>query len=211
MAGIPQRWNLGVWSGVGAAAGLLSWFSPSAVSSGHELAETVLTNETPLVAIPVLFILRFGLTLASYGTGAAGGIFAPLLLLGALLGLGVGQLTQIFMPALAAEPGVFAVVGMAAYFTAMVRAPLTGILPDFRDDRQLRANVAASRPASFCAYGVTEYLRDMPIYEALLNRDLSRAGIKRVINSRSWLNSKLSPTRASPACLSANWVCRLAV
>jgi CIC family chloride channel protein len=176
MAGIPQRWNLAVWSGVGAAAGLLAWFLPSAVGSGHELAETVLTNKTPLLAIPVLFVLRFGLTLASYGTGAAGGIFAPLLLLGALLGLGVGQLTQIFMPALAAEPGVFAVVGMAAYFTAIVRAPLTGILliSEMTGGYEQMLPLLA---ASFCAYGVTEYLRDMPIYEALLNRDLARAGI----------------------------------
>ena len=47
---------------------------------------------------------------------------------------------------------------------------------DFRDDRQLRANAAAAR-RQFFAYGVTEYLKDIPIYEALLERDLARAGI----------------------------------
>ena len=114
--------------------------------------------------------------MTSYGTGAAGGIFAPLLLLGALLGLGVGRVTQIFMPALAADPGVFAVVGMAAYFTAIVRAPLTGILliSEMTGSYEQMLPLLA---ASFCAYGVTEYLKDMPIYEALLKRDLARAGI----------------------------------
>ena len=176
MARIPARWNLCLWAGVGAAAGLIAWFSPSAVGSGHDLAETVLRNKTPLLAIPVLFLLRFGLTLTSYGTGASGGIFAPLLLLGALLGLGVGRVTQIFMPALAADPGVFAVVGMAAYFTAIVRAPLTGILliSEMTGSYEQMLPLLA---ASFCAYGVTEYLKDMPIYEALLKRDLARAGI----------------------------------
>jgi CIC family chloride channel protein len=176
MARVPRRWSFGICAVVGAAAGLLAWFSPSAVGGGHELAETVLTNSLPLFAIPLLFLVRFGLTLASYGTGAAGGIFAPLLALGALLGLGVGHMVHIFMPALAAEPGVFAVVGMAAYFTAIVRAPLTGILliSEMTGSYEQMLPLLA---ASFCAYMMAESLRDIPIYEALLERDLSRGGI----------------------------------
>jgi CIC family chloride channel protein len=176
MARVPRRWSFGICAVVGAAAGLLAWFSPSAVGGGHELAETVLTNSLPLFAIPLLFLVRFGLTLASYGTGAAGGIFAPLLALGALLGLGVGYMIHMFLPALAAEPGVFAVVGMAAYFTAIVRAPLTGILliSEMTGSYEQMLPLLA---ASFCAYMMAESLRDIPIYEALLERDLSRGGI----------------------------------
>jgi CIC family chloride channel protein len=176
MARVPRRWSFGICAVVGAAAGLLAWFSPSAVGGGHELAETVLTNSIPLFAIPLLFLVRFGLTLASYGTGAAGGIFAPLLALGALLGLGVGYMIHMFLPALAAEPGVFAVVGMAAYFTAIVRAPLTGILliSEMTGSYEQMLPLLA---ASFCAYMMAESLRDIPIYEALLERDLSRGGI----------------------------------
>ncbi len=176
MARVPQTWRIGICAGVGAAAGLLAWFAPGAVGGGHELAEDVLRNKISLVAIPVLFVVRFGLTVGSYGTGAAGGIFAPLLALGALLGLGVGQLVHNFMPALAAEPGVFAVVGMAAYFTAIVRAPLTGILliTEMTGSYEQMLPLLA---ASFCAYAVAEYLRDFPIYEALLERDLSRDGV----------------------------------
>ena len=171
-----QRQKLALCASVGAAAGLLAWFVPNAVGSGHELAETVLANRMPLLAIPLLFVARFGLTVTSYGTGAAGGIFAPLLALGALLGLGVGHMVHIFMPALAAEAGVFAVVGMAAYFTAIVRAPLTGILliSEMTGSYEQMLPLLA---ASFCAYAVAEYLKDFPIYEALLERDLSRGGI----------------------------------
>src|SRR5207248_8922706 len=143
---------------------------------GHTLAEAVLTNEVSFLAIPLLFVVRFGLTLTSYGTGAAGGLFAPLLALGALLGLGFGHLVHIFLPPLAAEPGVFAVVGMAAYFAAIVRAPLTGILLI----TEMTGSYEQMLPlltASFCAYAVAEYLKDFPIYEALLERDLSRGGL----------------------------------
>jgi chloride channel protein, CIC family len=173
---IARSWRLVLGAAIGAVAGLVAWFDPLAVGGGHHLAETVLRNQLQLALIPALFVLRFGLTATSYGTGAAGGIFAPLLVLGALLGLGTGHAVHSFLPALAAEPGVFAVVGMAAYFTAIVRAPLTGILliTEMTGSYDQMLPLLA---ASFCAYAVGEYLRDIPIYEALLQRDLRRDGI----------------------------------
>jgi chloride channel protein, CIC family len=168
-----QRVALG--ASVGAAAGLVAWFYPVAAGGGHELGEIVLTNRIGIIAIPILFLVRFALTVASYGTGSAGGIFSPLLVLGALLGLGVGHLVHGIAPVLAPEPGVFAVVGMAAYFTAIVRAPLTGILliTEMTGSYEQMLPLLTS---SFCAYAVAEYLRDLPIYEALLERDLERGG-----------------------------------
>jgi CIC family chloride channel protein len=168
-----QRIVLG--ASVGAAAGLVAWFYPIAAGGGHELGEMVLTNRIGVIAIPILFLVRFALTATSYGTGSAGGIFSPLLVLGALLGLGVGHLAHGLAPVLVPEPGVFAVVGMAAYFTAIVRAPLTGILliTEMTGSYEQMLPLLTS---SFCAYAVAEYLRDLPIYEALLERDLERGG-----------------------------------
>lgn len=170
------RWRLALCAAIGAATGLVAWFSPLAVGAGHELAETILMNKTAVAAIPLLFVLRFTMTVTSYGTGSAGGIFSPLLVLGALLGLGVGHVAHGLAPAIAPEPGVFAVVGMAAYFTAIVRAPLTGILliTEMTGSYEQMLPLLTS---SFCAYAVAEYLRDLPIYEALLERDLSRGGL----------------------------------
>jgi CIC family chloride channel protein len=161
---------------LGAATGLIAWFDPLVVGSGHELAEMALTNKIAIGAIPFLFFLRFVMTATGYGTGSAGGIFSPLLVLGALIGLGVGHLTHGLAPAVAPEPGVFAVVGMAAYFTAIVRAPLTGILliTEMTGSYEQMLPLLTS---SFCAYAVAEYLRDLPIYEALLERDLERGGL----------------------------------
>ncbi|HZP82642.1 MAG TPA: H(+)/Cl(-) exchange transporter ClcA [Chthonomonadaceae bacterium] len=156
---------------VGAAAGLIGWFSPIAVGGGHPLAEMFLQGRAVLAAIPLWFLLRFVLSMASYGTGAPGGIFAPLLVLGALLGLGVGEVTRLLFPALVPIPAIFAVVGMAAYFTAIVRAPLTGIVLIL----EMTGNYAQMLPllvACFCAYLVAEGLNELPIYENLLERDL---------------------------------------
>ena len=127
------------------------------------------------VVSKLFFLVRFLLTTGSYSLGAPGGIFAPLLVLGALLGLAVGQLGNLLFPTVVPIPAVFAVVGMAAYFTAIVRAPLTGIMLIV----EMTGNYSLMLPlllACFCAYIVAEALKEMPIYEALLERDLKRGG-----------------------------------
>jgi CIC family chloride channel protein len=171
-----QRWKLEIGAAVGAITGLVAWFLPSVVGGGHSVAETVLSGSMSLVAVLAIFLLRFGLTVSSYGVGTAGGIFAPLLALGALLGAGVGIVAHDLMPRVVAEPGMFSVVGMAAYFTAIVRAPLTGVLLI----TEMTGSYEQMLPlliSCFCAYAVTEFFRDMPIYEALLERDLAIGGI----------------------------------
>ena len=97
-----------------------------------------------------------------------------LLALGSMIGLYFGDVTSQLYPHAGVMPGAFAVVGMAAYFTAIVRAPLTGIVLIV----EMTSSYALSLPllvACFCAYGVAEALKDMPIYEALLQRDLARS------------------------------------
>src|SRR5262249_48303076 len=110
----------------------------------------------------------------SYGSGAPGGIFAPLLVLGSELGLAVGFVSQRVLPHAVEHPETFAVVGMAAYFSAIVRAPLTGIVLVV----EMTGNYSLVLPllaACLTPYGVAAFLRDRPVYEALLERDLLRS------------------------------------
>lgn len=174
-ARLPSRFIVPTAAVIGGLIGLIGWFSPLTIGNGHALAESALKGELLLAAIPLFFLVRFLLTAASYSTGAPGGIFAPLLVQGALVGLGIGQLAHNLMPDVVPLPAVFAVVGMAAYFTAIVRAPLTGIMLIV----EMTGNYAQMLPllvSCFCAYAVAEFLKDVPIYEALLERDLRRGG-----------------------------------
>ena len=176
-ARVPARWVLWVVAMIGGAIGLIGWFAPEAGGGGHHLTENILVGDMALAAIPLWFMLRFGMTMASYSTGAPGGIFAPLLALGAMIGLGVGQLMHLLLPTVVTQPEVFAVVGMAAYFAAIVRAPLTGVILIL----EMTGNYWQLLPlmtACFCAYLVAEHLQDVPIYERLLERDLKRHGIQ---------------------------------
>jgi len=174
-ARLPARAALPAAAITGGMIGLVGWFSPLMLGSGHTLAESTLDGNLLLASIPLFFAVRFLLTTTSYGTGAPGGIFAPLLVLGALLGLAIGQIAHTLAPDVVPIPAVFAVVGMAAYFTAIVRAPLTGIMLIV----EMTGNYSQMLPllvSCFCAYAIAESLKDLPIYEVLLERDLKRGG-----------------------------------
>jgi CIC family chloride channel protein len=170
---LPARPSWLGGAAVGLVVGTLALVAPLAVGGGHRLVEQLLAGEVPLSAVALLFALRFALTLLSYGCGAPGGIFAPLLVLGAAIGLGTGDVVGQFMPSAMADPRTLAVVGMAAYFSAIVRAPLTGIVLMV----EMTGNYSLVLPlvvASLTAYGLADFLGDLPVYEALLRRDLLR-------------------------------------
>ncbi len=170
-----SHWPRGVAGAlVGAGVGLVGWFLPQALGGGHQMVEATLAGKVAASTLAAMFGLRFVLTMGSYGTGAPGGIFAPLLVLGAQAGLLVGLVAGRFFPGAAPEPTMFAVVGMAALFTAIVRAPLTGIVLII----EMTGSYALMLPllaACFCSYGVADLLGDKPVYEALLERDLLRS------------------------------------
>jgi CIC family chloride channel protein len=157
---------------LGAAGGALAWFAPSLAGDGEVLAEQTLEGDYGLAILPLLYLLRLGFGAASYASGAPGGIFAPLLVLGAQMGYFLGGLWH---PA-AVDPKVhaisFAVVGMAAFFTAIVRAPLTGIILV----TEMTANSTLLLPmlaACFSAMAVSTMLGEPPIYDSLRARTLA--------------------------------------
>lgn len=166
-----KPWLVG--AAVGAAIGAIGLFLPEVLGGGDRLVERILKGNFSFAALLGLFVLRFALTMASYGTGAPGGIFAPLLMLGSALGLAAGQLAAVAFPGTFEHPEAFAAVGMAAYFSAIVRAPLTGVVLMV----EMTGNYGLVLPlmaASLSAYGIADYLKDRPVYEALLERDLRR-------------------------------------
>jgi chloride channel protein, CIC family len=168
------RWPLGLPAAlVGMMIAAVGWFVPEALGGGGPLVQATLGGEMAMRTVALLLLLRFVMTMASYGTGAAGGIFAPLLVVGAQAGLLVGQMGRMVWPSAAGYGTSFAVVGMAALFTAIVRAPLTGIvlLLEMTSSYPLMLPLLA---ACFTAYALADLLHDRPIYEALLERDLLR-------------------------------------
>ena len=171
-----RRWPpFAVGAAAGLVVGLAAWIYPGMSGSGAILSERALSGEIAIRWVLLLLAGRFFLTMVSYGSGAAGGIFAPLLVLGSLGGLAVGALAHAVAPGWAEYPQTFAVIGMGALFTAIVRAPLTGIVLMI----ELTGKYDFMLPllvSCFAAYGIAEALGDTPIYEALRERALRKAG-----------------------------------
>jgi len=157
----------------GLVVGLAAWIYPEVSGSGGMLAEHALTGGFSIRVVVALIAARFALTMVSYGSGSAGGIFAPLLVIGALGGLAVGYAAHMVAPTWAGHPEVFAVLGMGALLTSIVRAPLTGIVLMIeltgKYDYMLPLLVSC-----FVAYGIAEGLQNVPIYEALRERARGR-------------------------------------
>jgi len=169
-----RRWpSFAVGALAGIVIGLAAWIYPDASGSGAILAGNALAGGIAMTGVLALVGARFVLTMVSYGSGSAGGIFAPLLVIGALGGLAVGGAANLLAPNWAGHPEIFAVLGMGALLTSTVRAPLTGIVLMIeltgKYDYMLPLLVSC-----FAAYGIAEGLKNEPIYEAL--RERSRTG-----------------------------------
>ena len=156
---------------VGAAVGILAWIAPDLVGGGDAITQRILASDVPLAAIPAAFLVRFALGAVSYAAATPGGLFAPMLVLGAQFGFLSGGICQSLLPSLHAHPEGFAVVGMAAFFTGVVRAPVTGIVLV----TEMTASVSMLLPmlcACSVAMLVPTLLNDPPIYELLRARRL---------------------------------------
>ncbi|MFZ3238182.1 MAG: H(+)/Cl(-) exchange transporter ClcA [Stellaceae bacterium] len=167
---LDARWPIELQAAaLGALVGFVAWFSPDLVGGGDDITQRVLTGSVAVAAIPLAFFVRFGLGVTSYAARTPGGLFAPLLVLGAQLGLVCGALCHAAFPGLGIEPEAFAVVGMAAFFTGVVQAPVTGIVLV----TEMTAAFTTLLPmlaACFAAIVTANLLRTAPIYDALRER-----------------------------------------
>ena len=151
---------------VGAAVGLLAWFGPGFVGGGDAITQRMLAGGDGLMVVGGVFLVRFALGPLSYAAGTPGGLFAPMLVLGSQSGLVLGTLFCRWFPYLAERPAAFAVVGMSAFFTAVVRAPVTGIVLV----TEMTGCFTLLLPmllACFAAMTVPSLLGDPPIYDSL--------------------------------------------
>jgi CIC family chloride channel protein len=129
-----------------------------------------LTGTMPLLFMAGFCVLKLAATVCSYSSGGAGGIFAPSLFMGAMLGGAVGYLDVIVFHHPADAIGAFAVVGMGAVFAGIIRAPMTSVLIIF----EMTAGYGLVLPlmiASMSAFALARHWRRTPVYEALLEQD----------------------------------------
>lgn len=129
-----------------------------------------LTGTMPVLFMAAFCVLKLGATVSSYASGGSGGIFAPALFMGAMLGGSVGYLDVTIFHHSTDAIGAFAVVGMGAVFAGIVRAPMTSVLIVF----EMTSGYGLVLPlmiANMTAFVLARHWRPVPIYEALLEQD----------------------------------------
>jgi chloride channel protein, CIC family len=154
---------------IGASVGVIGWLSPGMVGGGDNLTQQALLGQGTLIGACGILLVRFVLGAVSYAAGTPGGLFAPMLVLGSQAGLVVGLIGLQIAPATAPEPAALALIGMASFFTAAVRAPVTGIVLA----TELTGSTAVLAPmlgACAVAMLLANVLKSEPIYDALAAR-----------------------------------------
>jgi chloride channel protein, CIC family len=161
----------------GAATGVLIVGSMRLLGSGgingggYEVVRHALSGDLPVQVMLCLCAMKLAATVSSYASGGAGGIFAPALFMGAMLGGAFGSLDHtLFNHPLESSVGAFALVGMGAVFAAAIRAPMTSVLIIV----EMTSGYSLILPlmiANMSAYVIARHFRPEPIYEALLAQD----------------------------------------
>jgi chloride channel protein, CIC family len=137
---------------------------------GYRVVEASLSGHLPLKVLLLLGAAKLVATVFSYSSGGAGGVFAPSLFMGAMLGGAFGALDQRLFGHGSEAMGAFALVGMGATFCGTIRAPMTSVLIIV----ELTSGYGLILPlmiANMSAYAFARYLRPTAIYEALLEQD----------------------------------------
>ena len=160
-------------SAIGAVIGVALTIDADLVGGGNDLTQALLTGQQlTFVGVAVIVVVRFVAGPLSYAAGTPGGLFAPMLALGALLGMIAGHIVDLISPGLGTEltPALM-LVGMATMFTSVVRAPLTGAVLVM----EMCASTEVAVPllvASVTAVVVPQLLGSRPVYDLLRERML---------------------------------------
>lgn len=153
--------------------GIIGMTFPIVLGGGHDLIMTLKDSEFTLLFLFILIIIKFLFTFVCFGSGSPGGIFFPLLVLGALVGNFVGIIFVRYLGIPSIYIVNFIILAMAGHFASIVKAPITAILlisemtGSLNHLLPLAAVVIVSQLTS-------DMLNSAPIYESLLGRILAK-------------------------------------
>ncbi len=112
----------------GLIVGAIGLWYPQVFGVGYDTIELALYGKVTTILALILLFAKLIATSITLGSGGSGGVFAPSLFIGAMLGVAFSKLTLILFPDAGIEPGASALIGMAAVFAAAAYAPISSIL-----------------------------------------------------------------------------------
>lgn len=170
--GNTTKWVL-IGGLIGGLCGILALAQHATAGGGFDLIPIATAGNYTLGMLLFIFLARVVTTLLCFSSGAPGGIFAPMLALGTLLGMTGGTLCTLWFPEYNLHMGTFALAGMGALLAASLRAPLTAIILVL----EMTANYQLILPMLLTCLGATllaQYLGGKPLYSQILARTLAK-------------------------------------
>ncbi len=143
---------------------------PQVMGAGYDTIDHAMHGEYLWHVLLALAVLKILATTLSFSSGTPGGMFAPTLFIGAMLGASVGSFEKHFFPHLTGSVGAYALVGMGVLFAGFLRVPLTSVFMVF----ELSGNYSIVLPvilANTLAYLIARSLQPVPIFETLTLQD----------------------------------------
>ncbi len=186
-----------------ACAGLLGFVMPDVLGGGHSMISKLYNENLVLSSILVMLVVKFLFSMVSFGSGAPGGIFFPLLVLGAYIGGAYGTVLVVWLGFDRDFVAILIIIAMAALFSAIVRAPVTGIVL-ISEMTGSFSHLLSLSTASLVAYVVAELLRSKPVYESLTERLLAGQSIKMAVgkaHAKSIITSVIEQGSEADGCM----------
>jgi CIC family chloride channel protein len=147
---------------------------PQIFNVGYEVIESALSNQFALGMVVILLLLKLVATGLTLGSGGSGGIFAPSLFMGAMLGAAFALVINRLFPGVAAPPGAYALVGMGAVVAAAAHAPITAVLILF----ELTGDYRIILPLMLTVVVATLLAQQLLEGESIYTLKLTRRGIR---------------------------------
>lgn len=149
----------------GLAVGIIGLVIPYVLGSGNFSVDLLLQHKFSLGLVLIIFIAKFFVTPFCFGSGAAGGIFLPMLMLGSFLGYIVSTVCNFF--GFHTDPIVIAILGMGAFLSAVARTPITAVVMVFEMTGGY-SHILPIMLSAAIADLVAEKLNQKPIYASLI-------------------------------------------
>ncbi len=146
---------------------------PQIFNVGYDVIGDALSNQLMLGVVLSFLFLKIIATCLTLGSGGSGGVFAPSLFMGAMLGTAIELIARTWFPSIVAPPGAYALVGMAAVFSAAAHAPITAVIILF----ELTGDYLIILPLMLTVVVATFLAQKMLAGESIYTLKLSRRGV----------------------------------
>jgi len=155
----------------GLLIGLIGFLGfPQVMGAGYDSMDQAMHGQFAWKVLAILAVLKILATTLSFVSGAPGGMFAPTLFIGAMLGGAVGDIERIFFPQLTGSTGTYVLVGMGVLFAGFLRVPMTSVFMVLEVSGNYEIIVPVIVANTF-SYLISRSLQPVPIFDMLTRQD----------------------------------------